>query len=182
MRACNLARGLGWFLRGALGLGGGRVGGGFVGALVFEGSKEAHAFLSVFAEHVQAEEVGGTGLGAGAGDDGDDFAGSHVAVLLEQALGAIDQGLGGVDLGAADGGGAPEQVEAIDGDLDGAEREDGRGGVVLGELAGGGSGLGEEGDAAQVEIVGGVGRGFADGLGDGEVAVALAGLGVVSRA
>ena len=178
MRACNLARGLGWFLRGALGLGGGRVGGGFVGALVFEGSKEAHAFLSVFAENVEAEEVGGTGLGAGAGDDGDDLAGTDIAALHEQAFGAIDQGLGGVDLGAADGSGSPEQVEAIDGDLDRAEGEDGRGGVVFGELAGGGSRLGEEGDAAQVEIVGGVGGGFADGLGDGEVAEPLPGLGV----
>ena len=100
--------------------------------------------------------------------------GAHIAALLEQALGHIDQRLSGVDLGAADGRGAPEQVEAVDGDFDRAEREDGRGGVVLRELARGGAGLGEERDAAQVKIVGGVGRGFADGFGDGEVAAALA--------
>ena len=72
-------------------------------------------------------------------------------------------------LGQRIGSRAPQQVEAIDGDFDGAEREDGHGGVVLGELARGRAGLGEERDGAQVQIVGGVGRGFADGLRDGEV-------------
>ena len=56
-----------------------------------------------------------------------------------------------------------------------AEREDGRGGVVLGKLARRGARLGEERDAAQVQIVGGVGRGLADGFGNGEAAAALAG-------
>ena len=36
-------------------------------------------------------------------------------------------------------------------------------------------GLREQRDAAQVQIVGGVGRGFADRLGDGQVAAALRG-------
>ena len=49
----------------------------------------------------------------------------------------------------------------------------GAGGMILRELPGGRSRLGEERDAAQVEVVGGVRRGLADGLGDGEVAAAL---------
>ena len=117
---------------------------------------------------MQAQEVGRAGLGAGAGDDGDHLARPDVAALFQQVLGAIHQRLGGVDLGAADGRGAPQQVEAIDGDLDRAEREDGRRGVVLGELPGGDSRLGKQRNAAQVQVVGGVRRGFADGLGDGE--------------
>ena len=51
--------------------------------------KEADTFL-VFAKDVKAEEVGGAGLGARAGDDGNDFAIANVAVLLEQAFGDID--------------------------------------------------------------------------------------------
>ena len=49
--------------------------------------------------------------------------------------------------------------------------------MVFGEQARRDAGLGEERDAAQVEIVGGVGRGFADGFGDGEMAGALVKLG-----
>ena len=120
---------------------------------------------------MQAQEVGRAGLGARAGDDGDDLAGLDVAVLFEQALGALDQRLGGVDLGAEDRGGAPQQAEAIDGDFDRAEREDGRRGVILRELAGGLSRLGEERNAAQVQVVGGVRRGLADGLGDRQMDV-----------
>jgi len=104
-------------------------------ALPLRGGKELCAFR-VLANHVQAEEVGGAGLGAGSGDDGDDLALADEAILLEQVLGHIDQRLGGVDLGAADGGCTPEQVEAIDGDIDRAEGVDGRRGMILGELAG----------------------------------------------
>jgi len=93
--------------------------------LFFAGSKEADALQVALTHYVQAQEVGGTGFGARAGHNGDDLAGLHVAVLLEQVLSALDQGLRRVDLGAADGRGAPQQVEAVDGDLDRTEREDG---------------------------------------------------------
>src|ERR1035437_8155942 len=96
---------------------------------IFVGNKEAFALL--FAHHMQAEEVGGAGPGARASDDGDDLAGFYIASLCEQPFGALDKGLGGGDLGTTDGGGAPEQVEAIDGDLDGAEGEDRRRRVIL---------------------------------------------------
>src|ERR1039457_6966914 len=132
----------------------------------------------MLAEHVQAKEVGRTGLGSGAGYDGDDFTGLDEVAMQKQVLGAVDQRLSAADLGTSDGRGGPEQMEAIDGDFDGAEREDGRGGVVLGELAGGAARLSEEGNAAQVEIVSCMGCGFANGLCDGEVAGALPWLGV----
>jgi len=110
----------------------------------------------VFAHHVQAQEIGGTGLGAGAGHYRNDLARAHVAALFQHLLGKVDHGFSGVGLGAADGRGAPEKIEAVDGDLNGAEREDGRGGVVLGELARRGPRLCKQRDAAQVELVGGV--------------------------
>src|ERR1039458_5669052 len=53
----------------------------------FVGGKETAGFLGVFAKDVEAEEVGGTGLGAGAGHDGDDFARPHEAALFEEAFG-----------------------------------------------------------------------------------------------
>ena len=157
---------------GAPPLGRGRRGGGGSGILAFlffAGSKEADALQVALAHHVQAEEVGGTGFCTRAGDDSDDFAGLDVAALFEEVLSALDQRLCGVDLGTANGRCAPQQVEAIDGDLDRAERKDGRRGVVFGELAGRVARLGEERDAAQVKVVCGVGRGFANGFGDGEM-------------
>src|SRR5271165_2261849 len=42
--------------------------------------------VDAVAEFVQAEEVGRAGLGAGAGDDGDDFAFFDVMVLFEEGL------------------------------------------------------------------------------------------------
>jgi len=107
------------------GLAAGGSGAGARQHFLFAGGKELCAFR-VLANHVQAEEVCGTGLGAGAGDDGDDLALADEAILLEQVLGHIDQRLGGVGPWAADGGCTPEQVEAIDGDIDRAEGVDGR--------------------------------------------------------
>ena len=43
-------------------------------------------------------------------------------------------------------------------------------GMVFGEQASCGAGLGEDGDGGEVEVVGGVGHTLADGLGDGEAA------------
>jgi len=58
---------------------------------LFLGSEEADAFEVVLAHDVEAEEVGGAGLGAGSGDDGDDLAGADEAALFEQAFGDVDQ-------------------------------------------------------------------------------------------
>jgi hypothetical protein len=46
--------------------------------------------------------------------------GAHIRPV-RAGFGALHQRLGGVDLGAADGRGSPQQVEAVDGDLDRAE-------------------------------------------------------------
>src|SRR5580698_3008936 len=102
--------------------------------------------MDAVAELVQAEEVGAAGLGTGAGDDGYDFALVDVAVLLEQGFSEFDHGFGGLHLGAMDGDYSPEEVEAVDGDVDGAEGVDGRCRLVLGKLDGGRAGFGEDGD------------------------------------
>ena len=45
--------------------------------------------------------------------------------------------------------------------------------MILRDVAGSGTGLGEERNGAQVQVAGGVGRGLADSLGDGEMASPL---------
>jgi hypothetical protein len=40
--------------------------------------------------------------------------------------------------------------------------------MILRDVAGGGTGLGEERNGAQIQVACGVGRGLADGFGDGE--------------
>ena len=97
----------------------------FFSLRLFAGSLEKLA-LFVFADHVQAEEVGGAGAGARAGHNGDDIAGLDVAALSEQLFGALDHGLVGINLGAEDGGCAPQKVETVDGNFNRAECEDGR--------------------------------------------------------
>ena len=95
----------------------------------------------------------------------------HVAILLEQAFSNVDECFGRVDLWATNRGGAPEQVEAIDCDLDRAERKDRRGRVILRELTGRCPRLGEKRDAAEIQVVGSVRGGFTDCFGDGEMAL-----------
>src|ERR1035438_535620 len=123
---------------------------------LFSGSKEARTLEVALSHHVKAQEVGGTRLGARAGHNGDDLARLDVASLLKEVLGALDKCLSRVDLGAADGRGAPKQVEAIDGDLDGAEGEDGRRGVIFRELTSRVSRLGKQRNAAQIKVVRGM--------------------------
>ena len=95
------------------------------------------------------------------------------AELLEHLFGHVDELVGVAEAVAEDGVGAPEQHGAVDDLLEGREGEDGWLGVVLGEQAGGGAGLGEDGDGGEVEVFGGVGHALADGLGDGEAGGAV---------
>lgn len=130
------------------------------------GGNKAHAFLVVLSHDVKAQEVGRPRLGTRAGNDCDDFARPHIAALLQQPFRAIDHGLCSADLGTADGRGSPQHAHAIDSDFAGTEGEDWGAGMVLRKLARGCAGLGEYGNAAQVEIVSRVRGRFADGLAD----------------
>ena len=118
---------------------------------------------------MEAHEVGGSGFGAGAGDDADDLAlvgrspgFSSISSAMSTSLSVSRKRSQRMGIGA------PEKHAAVDDLLEGGEGEDGWVGVVLGEEAGGGAGLGEDGDGGDVEVVGGVGHTLADGFGDGE--------------
>ena len=69
--------------------------------LLFVRSEEAYTFLVVFTQDMQAQEVGRARLGASTGDDGDDLAIAHIAMLFEQTFRNIDKRLSRVDLRAA---------------------------------------------------------------------------------
>ena len=137
-------------------------GGGLFGLLGFAWFGIAVAY------HVQAHEVGGTGAGAGSGDDADDLTFFDVAEIFEDLFGHADQFVGIAEAFAEDGIGTPEHHAAIDDVLEGRECEDGRLRVVLGEQSRGAAGLGKDGDGGDFEIFGGVSHTFADGLCDGE--------------
>ena len=135
---------------------------------------KAKPFQVVLAHYVQAQEVGGAGLGPCAGHNRNHLATAHVALLQQLVLRHFHQGLGRVHLRAADRRRSPKQVQPVDGDFDRAQREDRRAGVILRKLPRRCARLREQRDAAQVQVVGRMRRRFANRLRNRQVALLVA--------
>ena len=107
-------------------------------------------------------------LGAGPGDDAQDLPRLHVAPCPRAGARRSPTICSAVQLGAQDGMQHPTAGSCDGSHFHAGESEDLRPRTVLRELARSGPGLGEDGDGADVQVLGGMGHRFANGFGDRE--------------